>query len=228
MKIVNRRYVSDEAAERIDKYIDGFVEGEMEEIGSQIPVLYDIVEPMIAVKAAVVCVKYLGEKYVGRINTCILVSETLAVFRDSKLCKDAVSVGEYILGFFDTPYKTNVDELIETVAKINSVKDLVQNRLENRSLFMPKVCIAVEYGTCLVNNYKSDGEVPFISWHGESVGNAMKLADKFMEEDGDIVITPIVRNNLKNDYQNYFRALKDNYVANIRNIAIRDWVNEHQ
>ena len=38
MKIVNRRYVSDEAADRIDKYIDGLAEGEKEEIGSQIPV----------------------------------------------------------------------------------------------------------------------------------------------------------------------------------------------
>lgn len=228
MKIVNRRYVSDEAADRIDKYIDGLAEGEKEEIGSQIPVLYDIVEPMYAMKAAVVCVKYIRDEHVGRINTCILISEILAVYRDSKLCKDAATVGEYILGFFDTPYKTNVDELIETVAKINSVKDLVQNRLAKRGLLMPRVCIAVDYGTCLINNYQSDAEVPFISWHGESVGNTMRLADDYMYEDGDIVISPIVRNNLKNEYQNYFRTLKDNYVANIKNIAIRDWVNEHQ
>ena len=186
MKIVNRRYVPDEAAERIDKYIDGFAERASEEIESQVPILYDVVEPLISVKAAVVCVKYKSEEHVGRINTCILVSEILAVFRDSNLCRDAICVGEYIVGFFNTPYKANVDELIETVAKINSVKDLIRNRLYKHNLFMPQVCIAVEYGKCFVNNYQSDGLIPFVSWHGESVERVMKLADNYMNEEDDI------------------------------------------
>lgn len=236
MEIIHKPYLADEASLRIDAYLDLLGEDKTINFLNAVPDDEDNSDPVVAIRVTLVCVEFdfhiddesdEFRQWKQMVATQTLVRELVMVMMDSNHCRDIKVIGNYIYGIFSTPFKLQIDEVLETLAKVNSVRDIVALKLKGKNIATPRMKIGADYGSVLRLTYKKE-EIPTYLWNGTRFKHLTALVDRQMDEEEDIVVTGRFKQNLKEDYQKYMIAKNENYVANVRNIALKNWVEEHE
>ncbi len=147
-------------------------------------------------------------------------------FCEHSKCKDVISLGEFIVAIFDTPFKTDIDAVLNCVGKINAVfnlEDKVYERPTNDKFVRG---VGMCYGKSLLMK-SLGGDDPKYCWNGEAINMAIKLS-KEAKSDGirKVYASYTIYNNLKGDYQKMFTrdSLENYYKADPVNIALDKWI----
>ena len=237
MDITNKPYQADEASLRIDAYLDMLGEDNSVNFLNAVPGVDENTEPAVAIRVTLVCVEFdfpdkddsdNNRQWKQMVATQTLIRELLMVLMDSFHCREIKVVGNYIYGIFSTPFKSQIDEVLETLAKVNSVKDLVSLKLKGKGIKSPKMKIGADYGSVLRTTFRKEENQTIHLWNGTRFKHLAALVERQMEEDEDIVVTGRFKQNLKEEYQKYMIAKEDKYVANVKNIALKKWIEDHE
>lgn len=140
-------------------------------------------------------------------------------------CKDIFSLGDFIVAVFDTPFKSDIDAVLDSVGKVKALLNLV-NKVYAQSLYSRLNCgIGMNYGKVLL--VKSLGEEnPKYVWCGDAVSTATNLSEQAASKE-KVYASFTIYNNLKETYQKLFNKVTfDNYYeATPVNIAMSKWIN---
>lgn len=208
--------------------------------------------------ASVVCLKV-------NIQHCDDVAETLkiyrmlqknivSIFQDNDDCIDIIIEGDIFIGVFNTPMRRQVDEILETMAKLNALIDILSAKLKaNASSVTINGLISADYGTVylidcsdafkpislnttLDDSKSSENEsrqpmrhIKFGTWHGKPFNRVRKYVESVSDDDNPIIISGILKMNLKEEYKKYFKEQADNialdsYSANLVNVEMKQWL----
>lgn len=244
---VHTPYTAPLASERIDKILN---EGKAALTPSfSIPKKSEIIlSPISSIVLSCLSVHYYirfddtdEEKPTKGIIAKILFSEIGRVLYDNSDCYDIDAFGNIIWGIFNTPLQSNLNTLLETSAKVESVIDLINSKLADKHCRIV-AGIGIDYGSSV---YITD-EISVVDdqrndvWMGDVIENSSRVSltmtfnNSIMtfgnnNEKRPIGITEAVYKNLKQDYQAYF--IKDNnyncYRAGLINVSINDWIKDN-
>lgn len=148
-------------------------------------------------------------------------------FCEHSKCKDILSLGDYIVAIFDTPFKTDIDAVLNCVGKINAVFNLVDEVDERAPNDKYVRGIGMCFGKALLMK-SLGGEKPEYCWNGEAIDIANNLSKEAKSDDvWKVYASYTIYNNLKEDYQKLFTnvGLKNYYKADPVNIALNKWIN---
>lgn len=244
---VHTPYSAPLASERIDRILN---EGKVPETPSfSIPKKSDIIlSPMSSIVLSCLTVTFNirsdssdGEEPTKGTVAKILFSEIGRVMYDNSDCYDIGAFGNIIWGIFNAPLQNNLNTLLETAAKVESVVDLINSKLTDKHCRIV-AGIGIDYGSSV---YITD-EISVVkdqrneAWMGDVIENSSRVSltmtfnNSIMvsnnnNEKRPIGITESVYKNLKQDYQAYF--VKDDiyncYRAGLINVSINDWIKDN-
>lgn len=162
-----------------------------------------------------------------------LVKSIAAVFSEHPRCRFVQSFEGHILGIIDTPFKSDIDMVLDSVGKINSLFYLVNKVLANDSLKSEvKMGIGLSYGQSLLNVVQSS-QSPIYDWSGDSIKEAVSFAESACNELYDrtkrVIASYTIYNNLKDSYKELFHKdmLDNKYYSDPVNISFDKWIKEN-
>lgn len=197
-------------------------------------------EVMLSNKAAVVCLKI-------RFNYSNLSSEVVKayriidkvmydIFRDNDSCVDVLHVGHYYIGIFYAPQTINIDNVLDTMGKLNAALSVLDIKFKkNLSMSLGGV-MAADFGEIM----HSMDLTPYESWQSMPINNVIALCDEVYskdkkEYDGVTLITDSIKINLKEEYTRFFdiewsstnNSIKS-YKAYVINTTIYNWAKQNK
>ena len=160
-------------------------------------------------------------------------SECVAIMNAEINCKEININGDCVWGVFDTPNKSDIDNVISVAAKLNSMIKILNYKLIKKKYSQISVGIGIDYGRALMvkAGYSGSGINDAI-WMGDVVNSACHLCNKAGRNDRKtIVISAIVYNNLNEHNQSLFSSYFDGwltrYEGNIVETNMDDWYKEN-
>lgn len=157
------------------------------------------------------------------------ISESIAVFRQHSKIKEISIEGDSVWGVFDTPYKSDIDEIIEVCAKLCSLIDTLNIKLKKKGYSQLRTGIGVSYGSSLLikSGYRGSG-INEVVWIGKVVGEASELCSygKKSMFDKRVMVCSCIYSNMKESYKEFFNysSSRGCYEANIIDSEMNDWV----
>ena len=160
------------------------------------------------------------------------ISEIVAILNGNSDCVEINIVGDCVSGIFETIYKSDIDNLVNTAAKINSLINILNCKLKKNNITTIKTGIGISDGRALMikAGYKGS-EINEIVWMGNAVNEASKLANNantnFFNE--KIMISNKIYDDLEEQAQNLFNKNNtfDCYHGNVIWSSMNDWYNEN-
>lgn len=162
------------------------------------------------------------------------ISECTAIMNDSCVnCKEININGDCVWGVFETPLKSDINDVFSTAAKLNSLIKVLNYKLRKKGYQEISVGIGADYGRALMvkAGYSGSG-LNDVIWMGDVVNSACHIANKAGREFRDpIIVSSIFYSNLSEDNQKFFKATsidwKTYYQCNVVNTNMNDWYNEN-
>ncbi|MDO5878282.1 MULTISPECIES: adenylate/guanylate cyclase domain-containing protein [Paenarthrobacter] len=107
------------------------------------------------------------------------ISEMVAVLNGSALVREVNIVGDCVWAVYSTPAKSDIDDLFSLVCTANTLKKLLNAKLEEKELTPLKLGIGVDYGRALMikAGYSGSG-INDVIYMGDVVNRAAHLANK--------------------------------------------------
>lgn len=111
----------------------------------------------------------------GKIYRAYL-SECVAIMNSDPNCREVVINGDCVSGIMNTPYKQDIDTAFETTAKLNSLVNILNWRLEQKGYIPIRCGIGIAYGRALMMKagYKGSG-LNDVIWMGDVVNESSNL-----------------------------------------------------
>lgn len=197
-------------------------------------------EVMLSNKAAVVCVK-VRFNYLNLssevVKACRIIDKVMYdIFRDNDSCVDVLHVGHYYIGIFYAPQTINIDDVLDTMGKLNAALSVLDIKFKkNLSISLGGV-MAADFGEIM----HSMDLTPYESWQGMPINNVIALCDEVYskdkkEYDGVTLITDSIKINLKEEYTRFFdiewsstnNSIKS-YKAYVINTTIYNWAKQNK
>lgn len=160
------------------------------------------------------------------------ISEVVAVLNGHSKVNEIYIEGDCVWGIFDTPNKSDIDELFSIGAKISSLIDILNIKYKKKKYSELTVGIGMSYGTSLIikSGYKGSG-VNEVVWLGKLVGEAALLCSYGNKtyNDYEMMVSNVIYDNL-NDHnkkllsKNYSR---DCYHGHVINLSMDEWVKKN-
>lgn len=156
------------------------------------------------------------------------ISETVAILKSNSYVNEIYIEGDGVWAVFNTTKKLEVQSVVITASKINSLINVLNVKFSKRGYSKIKAGIGVEDGTSLYikAGYRGSG-INEVVWIGKAVGQAAKLCNEGSRESADpIMISEIVYSNCDDKVKNFFdwdSTLKC-YSGNVVNIIMEKWV----
>lgn len=158
-------------------------------------------------------------------------SECVAIMNSWEMCKEININGDCVWGIFETPKKSDVDNIISVAAQLNSMIEILNYKLKKRKYDTLLVGIGIDYGRALMvkAGYSGSG-INDVIWMGDVVNSACHLCNKAGRDHRKvIVISDVVYNNLNEYNQGLFSSYSDGsvirYEGNIIMKDMKDWYN---
>ncbi len=158
------------------------------------------------------------------------ISETVAVLDGNADCDEVNIVGDGVWAVIDTPYRSGVTKVVETIGQLSSLIDILNHKLVSKGYEALRVGIGVDWGRALVikAGYYGSG-INDVVYMGEVVNRAAKLALRGQET---ILVPRIMAgngfvSNIDNDtYKSWFTMdyQRGAYAASIHNTAMNEWL----
>ncbi len=160
------------------------------------------------------------------------ISEVVAVMRGNASIFEISIEGDCVWGIFDTPSRTDIDEVFNTVAKISSLVDILNVKYKKKGYSELIVGIGASWGESLFikAGYKGSG-INEVVWVGELVGEAAKLCSYGNRQynDAEVMVSSVFYSNLKESNQKLLvkSSYLDCYEGNVINLDMNKWVTEN-
>ena len=149
------------------------------------------------------------------------------------MCKEININGDCVWGVFETPLKSDVDNIISVAAQLNSMINILNYKLKKKQYDIINVGIGIDYGRALMvkAGYSGSG-INEIVWMGDVVNTACHLANKagriFRKT---IIVTENIYCNLNDDNKDLLSSYIDGQVVRYEGDIIRtdmeDWYKEN-
>ena len=151
------------------------------------------------------------------------------LMREHKKCFDFMFFGDDMCCALDTTFQTDINELLELLAKLNSMLNILSRKSEKVGLLALELGIGAHYGDSFVavNRYLTQNER--FNWSGLAFQTAFDLSNMALNDAPNTIYTSdVFYQNLKDKYKELLRK-KDTsiYTANIINRPIKDWQTEN-
>lgn len=151
------------------------------------------------------------------------------LMREHKKCFDFMFFGDDMCCALDTTFQTDINELLELLAKLNSMLNILSRKSEKVGLLALEWGIGAHYGDSFVavNRYQTQNER--FNWSGLAFQTAFNLSNMALNDAPNTIYTSdVFYQNLKDKYKELLRK-KDTsiYTANIINRPIKDWQTEN-
>ncbi len=157
------------------------------------------------------------------------ISELVAVLRGHSKVSEIYIEGDCVWGIFDTPNRSDIDEVFSVAAKASSLIDILNIKYKKKGYSELTVGIGASYGSSLYikAGYKGSG-INEVVWLGKLVGEAAKLCSYGNKtlSDRELMVSDVFYSNLNEKNKkllekNYSREC---YHGNVINLAMNDWV----
>ena len=156
------------------------------------------------------------------------ISETVAILNSNSQCIDIKINGDCLTGVYNTPHKSDIDNMFSDAAKIASLVKALSCKLEERGLHKVHACIGMDYGRSLMvkAGYAGSG-INEIFWIGGVFSRAAQLrgyAKKDKGADSTYVSTKIFVN--LSDYHKILlrkHASHNCYLGDVVNVSMDEW-----
>lgn len=177
------------------------------------------------VYVTVVSIYIRESSYRSRTDRATIIESIYAVMTEHPKCKDVFSLGNIIVAVFDTPFKSDIDAVLDCVGKVSALFNLVKKIYSHSMLSSIDYGIGMNYGKVLL--VKSiEGDHPQYVWSGDTVNSATELSEMASSEN-KVYASFTIYNNLKEDYQKLFKKAisGERYEATPVNIVMNKWIN---
>lgn len=162
------------------------------------------------------------------------ISECTAIMNDSCLnCKEININGDCVWGVFDTPLKSNINDVFSTAAELNSLIKILNYKLRKKGYQEISVGIGADYGRALMvkAGYLGSG-LNDVIWMGDVVNSACHIANKAGRDYREpIIVSSIFYSNLSEDNQKFFKTTSIDwntyYQCNVVNTNMDNWYDEN-
>lgn len=157
------------------------------------------------------------------------ISEVVAVMRGNLDIFEISIEGDCVWGVFDTPFKSNINNVFHTAAKISSLIDILNIKYKKKGYSAINIGIGASWGESLFikAGYKGSG-INEIVWVGELVGEAAKLCSYGNRNynDAEIMVSSVFYSNLNDSNQKCLvkSSYPDCYEGNVINTTMSEWV----
>ena len=160
------------------------------------------------------------------------ISETVAILNSNERCVDIRITGDCVSGIYDTPHKSDIDEMFSDAARINSLIKTLNFKLAEKGMQQVSVGIGMDNGHSLMVKVGYSGSgINDVLWIGGVVNRAPQLcryANKHKGIESTFVSYKIFVN--LSDYNK--KLLKKHpvhncYFGDVINVTMDEW-NERQ
>lgn len=161
------------------------------------------------------------------------ISEMVALMNGYEKCKEVNINGDCVWCVCDTPYKKDIDEVFSLAAKVCSLADILNYKLNKKNYQTYDIGVGIDYGRALMikAGYSGSG-INDIVWMGDVVNQACHLCNEANSSlfDNRVFLSNIIYENLNEN--NKKLCTKDNgrdiYQANIVNIEMNNWLRKQK
>lgn len=160
------------------------------------------------------------------------ISEVVAVMRGAATISEIYIEGDGVWGVFNTTTNPEVVSVMNTVAQIASVIDILNVRLAAKKYSTVSVGIGVEDGSTLYikGGYKGSG-INEVVWVGRIVGKAAALCNHGNRNsyDKEIMVSDRIYNMLDDHWKSLlgWNSIRNCYHSNAVNTVMNNWVSEN-
>lgn len=151
------------------------------------------------------------------------------IMREHGKCFDFMFYGDEMTCILDTTFQNEIDELLEQLAKVNSMMNILSKKSQLAGLSALEWGMGVHYGNSFVAVQRILSNDTRFNWSGSVFQLARFLSEKAIDNaPNTIYSSDVFYNNLKDKYKELMRKDTDNiYKANIINKPIKDWQTEN-
>ena len=233
MIIETEKYNFEESLSRIDQMLSFQITED--EVSSSVPTLSEIPTrggniTYCSVMHIVINSSSGNNSQMVKIHRAFL-SETIAILSSDNNCIDAVVLGNSLTAVFTTPFKINIEQMIDKSAMINTLAQIVSKKAKGMGLPCLSVRIGIDYGKAILMRFGKLNTAEInpkeLVWMGKPIEGAMKLAET-PENSKNIWISSIVYQNLSEEYTKFFHHEVEwgCYGADIINTHMKSWLNK--
>ncbi|RIQ21053.1 adenylate/guanylate cyclase domain-containing protein [Jiangella rhizosphaerae] len=157
------------------------------------------------------------------------ISEMVAILNSHAKAVEVNIVGDGVWAIINAPCKSDIDEVFETVAKMNSLMKVLNYKLKKANYGTPiRAGIGASFGRALMIKAGLSGSgINDVVYMGDVVNRAAKLASKGSNGYGaaPIYLSNVFVSNLKDEYQAWTTKdwTHDCYTASVINSAMDEW-----
>lgn len=160
-------------------------------------------------------------------------SECVAIMNSWEMCKEININGDCVWGVFETPKKSDIDNVISVAAQLNSMIKILNYKLKKKKYDTISVGIGIDDGRALMvkAGYSGSG-INEIVWMGDVVNTACHLANKAGRGTRNtMIVTEQIYNNLNDQHKGLLSSYVDGqitrYEGNIIRNGMEDWYKEN-
>jgi len=239
MRLISSDYDLSESLARIDAFLNEDIK--KSDAGDYIPLLTEIEQQgMFRTICTAVCIKLdldgNNSSEVFKDSSQVIrafVNEAIEILTSDSNCVDVSVVGFIIMAIYDTPFKASIEQIIDKLAMMHSLRDIINIKIMQKAESCEiNLQIGVHYGDVIMMQASHvNNSVNNIMWTGDAPNLALKLTLSNINDERPIRITSKVYDNLRKDYQVYFRQQPlctipniVYYDAAIVNTKMNNWV----
>lgn len=171
---------------------------------------------------------------VGKIYRAFL-SECVAVMNGNANCSEVFINGDCVSGIFDTPNKSDIDAAFETAARLNSLTQILNWRLENKGYKQIRCGIGMDYGRALMlkAGYSGSG-LNDVIWMGDVVNGASNLCHQGNKGGRQVAqVSCDIYRNLKDEYKGFLYPVPNalyptHFEGDVINLAMDKWLKDQK
>lgn len=156
------------------------------------------------------------------------ISEMVALMNDYSKCKEVSINGDCVWCVCDTPYKSDVDDIFSLAARVCSLVDVINFKLEKKGYLTFKVGVGIDYGRALMIKVGHKGaDINDVVWMGDVVNEACHLSNEAGgSHERRIFLSNVIYENLSDNLKKLCHkdSGRDIYQANVVNVEMNQWL----
>lgn len=137
-------------------------------------------------------------------------------------CKGISIIGDYMVAVFETPMKSDVDDVIDVAANLCGIVDIINYKCKLSENSKIDIRIGISYGMITLLSYGNKRCSVIV---GDEMVNATK---SFFEKASEkVIISTIIHANIKDEYKEFFKEvgiIGGLYSGNIINTGMATWL----
>ena len=159
------------------------------------------------------------------------ISELVAVLNSLDKVRELYIEGDCVWAVYNTPTKTDIDNVFSIASKANSLIDTINVKLRKKKYTEIKAGIALHYGeTLMIKAGYKGSNINEVTWIGNLVSDTAYLCSKANRYNSKkILYSNVFYSNLKTENQKMLNKNNtlDCYEGNIVNTAMNNWVTQN-